>query len=62
MASSVLGLNSNGSDDANGTLDAAEQRRQDEELVSKLRAGEEEGYETLIARFPPAPFAAGISG
>lgn len=51
MASSVLGLNSNGSDDANGALDAAEQRRQDEELVSKLRAGEEEAYETLIARF-----------
>jgi RNA polymerase sigma-70 factor (ECF subfamily) len=52
MANSVFGLNSNASPSGDpGDVSAAEQRRLDEELVRKLRAGEEEAYETLIARF-----------
>jgi RNA polymerase sigma-70 factor (ECF subfamily) len=52
MASSVLGLNSEGLPrDAEGCVSPAEQRRQDQEMVRKLRAGEETAYETLIERF-----------
>src|SRR5438128_1988927 len=53
MASSVLGLNSTSSPaDAEGRpLDAAEQHREDEDLVCSLRAGEEAAYEALLARF-----------
>ena len=52
MASSVLGLNSDGH--PNESVDSArpaDQRRQDDELVQRLRAGEETAYEALIARF-----------
>ena len=52
MASSVLGLNSDGH--PNESVDSARpavQRRQDDELVQRLRAGEETAYEALIARF-----------
>ena len=52
MASSVLGLNSDGlSKDAAGNSCAADQRREDDELVRRLRAGEEAGYEALLSRF-----------
>src|ERR1700758_3240913 len=52
MASSVLGLNSEGFPrDMQGCVSPAEQRREDEELVAKLRAVEEAAYETLIERF-----------
>ncbi|MBZ5594402.1 MAG: sigma-70 family RNA polymerase sigma factor [Acidobacteriia bacterium] len=52
MASSVLGLNSQGFPrDAEGCVSPAEQRREDEDLVRKLRAGEEAAYETLLQRF-----------
>src|SRR5216684_5332242 len=52
MASSVLGLNSDGlPNDGVGCARPADQRRQDEELVHRLRAGEETAYEALIARF-----------
>jgi len=52
MASSVLGLNSEAFPrDAEGCLSPAEQRRQDEELVRQLRAGEETAYETLLQRY-----------
>ena len=52
MASSVLGLNSEAFPrDAEGCLSPAEQRRQDEELVRQLRAGEETAYETLLERY-----------
>ncbi|HKW98662.1 MAG TPA: sigma-70 family RNA polymerase sigma factor [Bryobacteraceae bacterium] len=51
MASSVLGLNSNEIPaDAVGRL-TDEDRRADEQLVERLRAGEEAAYETLLARF-----------
>lgn len=52
MASSVLGLNSDGlPKDAGGNSRPLEQRREDDELVRRLRAGEEAGYEALLARF-----------
>lgn len=52
MASSVLGLNSEAFPrDADGCVSAAEQRRQDEELVHHLRAGQEAAYETLLERY-----------
>jgi RNA polymerase sigma-70 factor, ECF subfamily len=52
MASSVLGLNSDGV--PNGAVDCtrpADERRADDELVQRMRAGDETAYETLIARF-----------
>lgn len=52
MASSVLGLNSDGV--PNGAVDCArpaDQRRADDELVQRMRAGEETAYESLIERF-----------
>jgi RNA polymerase sigma-70 factor (ECF subfamily) len=52
MAGSVFGLNSDGvPKDAAGNARPAEQRREDDELVRKLRAGEEAAYETLLLRF-----------
>ena len=52
MASSVLGLNSDGlPKDAGGNSRPLEQRREDDELVRRLRTGEEAGYEALLARF-----------
>jgi RNA polymerase sigma-70 factor, ECF subfamily len=52
MASSVLGLNSDGlPKDAAGNSRPVEQRRDDDELVRRLRAGEEAAYEALLARF-----------
>ncbi|HVP48404.1 MAG TPA: sigma-70 family RNA polymerase sigma factor [Bryobacteraceae bacterium] len=52
MASSVLGLNSEAFPrDTEGCVSPAEQRRQDEELVRQLRAGEEAAYEILLGRF-----------
>ncbi len=52
MASSVLGLNSDGlPKDAAGNSRPVEQRREDDELVRRLRAGEEAAYEALLARF-----------
>jgi RNA polymerase sigma-70 factor, ECF subfamily len=51
MASSVLGLNSDGlPKDAAGNSRPVEQR-EDDELVRRLRAGEEAAYEALLARF-----------
>src|SRR3954468_22069584 len=52
MASSVLGLNSDGA--PNGALDCTrpgDERRADDELVQRMRACDETAYETLIARF-----------
>lgn len=52
MSSSVLGLNSDGlPKDAAGNFRPVEQRREDDELVRRLRAGEEAAYEALLARF-----------
>jgi RNA polymerase sigma-70 factor (ECF subfamily) len=52
MAGSVLGLNSDGLQrDAEGCARPIEQRREDDELVRRLRAGEETAYEILLARF-----------
>jgi len=51
MASSVLGLNSNEIPAEAGVCRPADQRREDEELVRRLRAGEEAAYEVLLARF-----------
>jgi len=52
MASSVLGLNSDGlPKDAGGNSRPLEQRREDDELVRRLRTGEEAAYEALLARF-----------
>ena len=52
MSSSVLGLNSDGlPKDAAGNSRPVEQRREDDELVRRLRAGEEAAYEALLARF-----------
>jgi RNA polymerase sigma-70 factor, ECF subfamily len=51
MASSVLGLNSNDVPAEGVTCRPADQRREDDELVRRLRAGEEAAYETLLARF-----------
>jgi RNA polymerase sigma-70 factor (ECF subfamily) len=52
MAISVLGLNSDGlPKDAAGNSRPVEQRREDDELVRRLRAGEEAAYEALLARF-----------
>src|SRR6266568_2899271 len=52
MASSVLGLNSEGHPNGNSACAGpADERRQDEELVQRLRAGEETAYEALLARF-----------
>jgi RNA polymerase sigma-70 factor (ECF subfamily) len=52
MASSVLGLNSDGlPKDAAGNSRPVEQRREDDELVRRLRTGEEAAYEALLARF-----------
>jgi RNA polymerase sigma-70 factor, ECF subfamily len=52
MASSVLGLNSDGlPKDGAGNSRPVEQRREDDELVRRLRAGEEAAYEALLARF-----------
>jgi RNA polymerase sigma-70 factor (ECF subfamily) len=48
----VLGLNSDGlPKDAAGNSRPVEQRREDDELVRRLRAGEEAAYEALLARF-----------
>jgi RNA polymerase sigma-70 factor, ECF subfamily len=52
MASSVLGLNSDGV--PNGAADCtrpADERRADDELVQRMRAADESAYETLLARF-----------
>jgi RNA polymerase sigma-70 factor (ECF subfamily) len=52
MSSSVLGLNSDGlPKDAAGNSRPVEQRREDDELVRRLRTGEEAAYEALLARF-----------
>jgi RNA polymerase sigma-70 factor (ECF subfamily) len=51
MASSVLGLNSDGLPNAAANSSPADQRREDDELVQRLRAGEEVAYEDLLARF-----------
>jgi RNA polymerase sigma-70 factor, ECF subfamily len=51
MASSVLGLNSNDVPAEGVACRPADQRREDDELVRRLRAGEEAAYETLLARF-----------
>src|SRR5216684_4277828 len=52
MASSVLGLNSDGlPKDAGGNSRPIEQRREDDELVRRLRTGEEAAYEVLLSRF-----------
>src|SRR5260370_4828394 len=52
MASSVLGLNSDGLPrDVAVCASPASQRREDDELVRRLRAGEEAAYEALLARF-----------
>ena len=53
MASSVLGLNSNGvpAEGVSCARPGAAERRQDDELVCRLRACEEAAYEELIARF-----------
>jgi len=53
MASSVLGLNTGGVPigGASCVRHGAAERRDDDELVRKLRAGEEAAYETLLARF-----------
>src|SRR5256885_1511907 len=52
MSSSVRGLNSDGlRKDAAGNSRPVEQRREDDELVRRLRAGEEAAYEALLARF-----------
>ena len=53
MASSFLGLNSNASAAASAACSPAapDQRREDDELIRKLRANEEEAYEILLARF-----------
>ena len=52
MSSSVLGLNSDGlPKDAAGNSRPVEQRREDDELVRRLRAGEEAAYEALLTRF-----------
>lgn len=53
MASSVLGLNTDGVPigGASCARHGAAERRDDDELVRKLRAGEEAAYETLLARF-----------
>src|SRR2546427_5830110 len=52
MASSVLGLNSDGlPKDPAGNSRPGEQRREDGELVRRLRTGEEAAYEALLARF-----------
>ena len=51
MASSVLGLNSNDVPVEGATRSAADNRREDDELVRRLRTGEEAAYETLLSRF-----------
>jgi len=52
MASSVLGLNSDGVAEAlDGVRAPRLERSADEELISRLRAGEEEAYELLLSRF-----------
>src|SRR6185436_4878149 len=50
MASSVLGLNSDGVPN-DGVARPVDERRADDELVQRLRAGEEIAYELLLARF-----------
>jgi len=53
MASSVLGLNSNGipAEGVSCARHGAAERRADDELICRLRACEEAAYEELIARF-----------
>ena len=53
MASSVLGLNSNGipAEGVSCARPGAAERRADDELICRLRACEESAYEELIARF-----------
>jgi len=53
MASSVLGLNSNGipAEGVSCARPGAAERRADDELICRLRACEEAAYEELIARF-----------
>jgi RNA polymerase sigma-70 factor (ECF subfamily) len=52
MAISVLGLSSEGFPrDAERCISAVEQRREDQELVRQLRAGEETAYEALLECF-----------
>ena len=52
MAGSVLGLNSDGLQrDADGCARPIERRREDDELVRRLRTGEEAAYEVLLSRF-----------
>jgi len=53
MASSVLGLNSDGQAVGVASRPRAESaaQREDEELVRRLRAGDEAAYEDLLARF-----------
>jgi RNA polymerase sigma-70 factor (ECF subfamily) len=51
MASTVLGLNSGAAEDAIDARTAGLERREDEELVARLRAGEEQAYEILLSRF-----------
>jgi RNA polymerase sigma-70 factor (ECF subfamily) len=52
MGSSVLGLNSDGfPTDAVGCARPAEQRHEDDELVRRLRTGEEAAYQVLLSRF-----------
>jgi RNA polymerase sigma-70 factor (ECF subfamily) len=53
MASSVLGLNSNGvpAEGVSCARPGAAERREDDELVCRLRACEEAAYEELLTRF-----------
>ncbi len=51
MASSVLGLNSDGESVAGCVRVDSAVRREDDELVRRLRAGDESAYETLLQRF-----------
>ena len=53
MASSVLGLNSDGQavGVASRTRTESAAQREDEELVRRLRAGDEAAYENLLSRF-----------
>ena len=52
MASAVLGLNSERREnDAAACVSPVDARREDDELIRKLRAGDEAAYETLLARF-----------
>ena len=53
MATSVLGLNSDGTPIGapSKALSESTERREDEELVRRLRAGDEAAYESLLLRF-----------